>query len=64
MCSEGVAKYVCAVVLCSICVSAISLDNSKPPLSVSNPISGPPEKPKDLKREESRFSDPAPEYYK
>lgn len=60
-------EYVCAVILCTICATnGVSLDNTKTPLSVSNPISGaPPEKDgKDLRRDESRYNEPAPEYYK
>lgn len=57
-------EVVGAVILCAICVNAISLDNTKQTLSVDNPISGTPEQRKDSKRDDARFSDPAPEYYK
>lgn len=57
-------EVVGAVILCAICVNAISLDNAKQTLSVDNPISGTPEQRKDMKRDDSRFSEPAPEYYK
>lgn len=57
-------EFVCAAILCGFCVNAISLDNSKQTLSVDNPISGTPEQRKDLKRDDSNFRDPPPEFYR
>lgn len=41
-----------------------TLDTTKTALNVDNPISGPTGENKDLKKVETRFNDPPPEYYK